>query len=79
MDWRKFPDELPTDGQHIHVTDGVDIVTACFNMSDYKEYPDDVMMFLHGVGFFAWNWEWDFETITHWKPLIDLPGVVKTT
>ena len=69
MDWINIAIRQPGHNEEVLVTDG-DIVTAA--QADRQFYQDGRIRW-SGWGFSGYEWEYDFEEITHWMPLPSPP------
>ncbi len=72
MNWIKFSDKHPKEGESVLVTDGKIIGCA------YIEYygKNNGYFYLYGAAHFGEEWEWIWgknERVTHWMPLPELP------
>lgn len=68
--WIDIKKKIPPLGKGILVTDGKTMtITRIEELGDKRRYMD-------GFGFSGYEWEYDFEyeDITHWMPLCNVPN-----
>lgn len=69
MEWKKITDEKPPFKVGILISDGK-IVTC----AEAEDWGNEIWYHGHEFGGYEWEWNFNYETITHWAVLPTAPS-----